>query len=206
MQINSAYLLTNSEVRKEAREKLKGNWGTAIGAFVVYSLIVFAISIIPIIGTITLLLITGAFTLGLAILYLNLVKYGSADFSDLFKGFNQFGKALGASLLMYLFIFLWSLLLIIPGIIASIRYSQTFYILAENPDMKVTEAINLSKKMMAGVKWKYFMLTLSFIGWALLSLLTFGIGYLWLIPYVYTSLAVFHTDLTRSYNGEITEN
>lgn len=203
--MDSANLLSNSEIRKGAREKLKGNWGTTILAFIIFLLILVPISLLPFIGVISNIILSGAFTLGFAILFLNLVRSGKAKFGDLFKGFNNFGKALLAYLLRSLFILLWGLLLIIPGIIAAIKYSQTFYILADNPNMKAIDAIRESKRMMEGNKWKYFKLQLSFIGWALLSILTLGIGYLWLAQYMYASYALFYEDL-KGNKFELEEN
>ncbi len=193
--MDSVNLLSNSEIRKIARKKLKGNWGTTILAFIIYMLIIIPINLIPIAGVITNLLISGAFTLGFAILFLNLVRSGNVNLGDLFKGFNNFGKALLAYFLMMLFILLWTLLLIIPGIIAALKYSQTFYILADNPNIRAIDAIRESKRMMNGHKWKLFKLQLSFIGWALLGILTLGIGYLWLVQYMYASYALFYENL-----------
>ncbi len=90
----------------------------------------------------------------------------------------------------------------IPGIVAALSYSQAFYILAENPGIGALEAIRISKRMMYGYKGKLFLLYLSFIGWAILSALTLGIGYLWLIPYVSTTLANFYEEVKRNYYGE----
>jgi uncharacterized membrane protein len=92
------------------------------------------------------------------------------------------------------------LLLIVPGIIAAISYSQTFYILADDPGMDAISAIDKSKKMMRGYKWKYFCLGLRFIGWALLCILTLGIGLFWLDTYMQTSFAKFYDDVKANYS------
>jgi uncharacterized membrane protein len=120
---------------------------------------------------------------------------------QLFSGFNRFGTALAAYLLVTIFTFFWMLLLIVPGIIAAISYSQTFYIIADSQNIDPMDAIDKSKKMMQGYKWKYFCLYLRFIGWALLCILTLGIGYVWLLPYVQTSTAKFYDDLKANYEG-----
>ena len=91
-------------------------------------------------------------------------------------------------------IFLWFLLLIVPGIVAALSYSMTFYILADEPDINAKEALEKSKIMMDGHKMDLFLLGLSFIGWALLCILTLGIGLLWLIPYMNVSAAKFYQD------------
>jgi uncharacterized membrane protein len=100
--------------------------------------------------------------------------------------------------ILYLFIFL--IILMIPVIMKSISYAQSMFVLKENLELSSLEAITLSKRMMVGYKWKYFTLYLSFIGWAILCLLTFGIGFLWLIPYVQTTMAEFYNQLSREYN------
>ena len=102
-------------------------------------------------------------------------------------------------LLMYVYKSLWALLFIIPGIIKGYAYAMTPFILNDNPDLRANEAIELSMAMMNGHKWDLFCLKLSFIGWVLLCIFTFGIGYLWLIPYRYTSYAVFYEDVKAEF-------
>ena len=101
--------------------------------------------------------------------------------------------------LMTLFIFLWSLLLVIPGIVKMFSYSMTPYILEEHPELSANEAIDRSRAMMKGHKFDLFWLILSFIGWMILCLFTFGIGYLWLVPYMETSIGAFYEDVKADY-------
>lgn len=117
-------------------------------------------------------------------------------FSNTFKGY--WNNALGV-VLMILFVYLWMLLFIIPGIIKGFAYSMTPYILKDNPELSANQAINLSVKMMKGHKFDLLCLCLSFIGWGLLSILTLGIGYFWLMPYMYTSMAAFYQDVKNDY-------
>lgn len=194
----------NVVLMQMARESLKGKWGLAIGTFVVYMLIAMALQIIPIVGPITSLIITGPLAMGLAIFSLAISRNQEAKLEQIFQGFNNFGTALGAYLLMVLFILLWMLLLIIPGIIAAISYSMTFYIIADDNSIGAMDAIDKSKKMMDGYKWKYFCLGCRFIGWALLCILTIGIGFLWLMPYMQVSMAKFYDDVKA--NSITTEN
>lgn len=126
-------------------------------------------------GSLYVILVSGAFTLGITLFFLAIFRREQVGVSDVFLGFEHFGKALGLLLFQTLFIFLWSLLFFIPGIIASIRYSQAFFILADNPDKSIRACMNESKMMMKGNKSKYFCLSLSFIGWMLLSALPAGI-------------------------------
>ena len=116
----------------------------------------------------------------------------------LFDGFKQFGTAFLTSLLMTIFICLWLMLLIVPGIIAMLRYSMTYFVLAENPGMSALDAIRTSKQLMKGRKWKLFCLWWRFFGWMLLCILTCGIGFLWLMPYMTASYARFYDDVRQA--------
>jgi uncharacterized membrane protein len=185
----------NVVLMQMAKESLKGKWGLAIGTAVVFMLLAGGPQIIPIAGSIASLIILGPLTLGFAVFSLSISRNQDAKLEQLFQGFSNFGNALGAYLLMGLFIILWMLLLIIPGIIAAISYSMTFFILADDSSIGPMEAIDKSKKMMAGYKWKYFCLGLRFLGWVLLCILTLGIGFLWLIPYMQVSMAKFYDDV-----------
>jgi len=181
-----------------ARESLRGKWGLAIGTCFVYLLIVSALQVIPVAGPIIALIITGPLMLGLTMFSLSLSRGLDARFDQLFQGFSNFGTALGTYLLMVLFIVLWMLLLIVPGIIAALSYSMAFFIVAEDSSITPMEAIDKSKKMMDGYKMKLFFMGLRFLGWALLCILTLGIGFLWLIPYMQVSVAKFYDDVKNN--------
>lgn len=187
----------NQYLMAQARESLRGQWGLAIGTYVVAQLILIVVQMIPKAGAIGVYIIGGPITLGLAIFALSLSRNQNPRLQQIFEGFQNFGVALGAYLLMVLFIFLWFLLLIVPGIIAAYAYSQTFYIIAEDPGIGPLQAIRKSKEMMRGNKWKLFCLNLRFIGWTLLCILTFGIGFLWLAPYMLISFAKFYDDVAH---------
>lgn len=121
-----------------------------------------------------------------------------AEVKDLFSQFHRFGDGFCLALLEGLYIFLWSLLFIIPGIIAAYRYAMAPFVLLENPDMTASEAIEASKQMMDGHKFELFWLELSFIGWDLLNIFTLGIGSLWLNPYKNAAYAAFFRSFRRS--------
>ena len=142
-------------------------------------------------------------------LFVNLVTYGWQLFTlrasreeetggaeTLFSCFQQFWRFLLAQLLMNLFITLWSLLFVIPGIIAAFAYSQTIYIMLDNPQISPLEAIGASKQLMRGHKFEYFTLQLSFLGWAYLSIFTFGLLGIWLNPYMQVTMANYYNALT----------
>lgn len=120
------------------------------------------------------------------------------DIKTLFSKFDQFGAGFLMRLLTILFTVLWTLLFIVPGIVASYSYAMAPFILAENPGMTASDAIRASKELMRGHKWSLFCLDLSFIGWALLCILTLGIGTLFLTPYMGASRAAFYRHITTS--------
>lgn len=190
----------NRILMTQARESLKGKWGLAVGTFLVYMLIMIAIQLIPIAGIIISILISGPMAIGLAIFALSISRKQDAKLSQIFDGFQKFSVGLGAYILLIIFVILWMLLLIVPGIIAALSYSQTFYIIAENDSIGSLEAITKSKEMMRGKKWKLFCLGFRFLGWALLSVLSLGIGLLWLMPYMTVSFAKFYDDI----KGQVT--
>lgn len=185
----------------EARAALNGKWPFAIGTFFVMPLILIGASLIPIVGTILSLLITGPLVVGATFLGLKIYKNEAAETNDLFFAFkHSFTNSVLAYLLMAVFILLRFLLLIVPGIIAALAYSQTYFILAENPSMDAYDAILKSKKMMMGYKWQYFKVGLRLFGLGILCLFTLGIGFLWLAPYQYVVYAKFYEEL-KSVNA-----
>lgn len=123
------------------------------------------------------------------------------EVSDLFSHFDRFADGFLLNLLTYLYTVLWSLLFIIPGIVASFSYAMAPFILTENPDMSAKEAITASKELMRGHRWELFCLRLSFIGWILLCALTIGIGDLFLRPYMAAAETAFYRNLSP-YAGQ----
>jgi uncharacterized membrane protein len=162
-----------------------------------------------IIGTVLIVGLTIGLVLGLAFFVLgsivgvgyakfnlNLVDAENAEINDLFKYFKFWKTTVLANLLRSLYIFLWSLLCGIPGIIASFAYAMVPYIMAENPEMSASEACAKSKEMMKGYKFDLFTLELSFIGWSLLCVLTCGIGFIVLTPYMEAAVADFYREIS----------
>jgi len=195
MSLDTQYLSLNRDLRSKAREGLKGRWGLPLGLCFVIGLISGMASSMGFVS----LIIGGALELGLSIFFLKWIRNEEPDFDDGFKGFNYFGASIGLYLLQLLFIMLWTLLFIIPGIIKAFSYSQAFYILADNPDLGPIEAITLSRRMMDGAKGKLFALYLHFFILGILCLFTLGIGFLWLIPFINTARAEFYEDLKKNY-------
>lgn len=135
---------------------------------------------------------------GILVLFLDFARGEKIENSKLFDGYtNGFQRIFTTGLLQFIYTVLWSFLFVIPGIIKSYSYSMTYYILKDNPELKNNAAIEKSMQMMDGRKLDLFLLHLSFIGWAILCLLTAGIGFIFLIPYMYTAQAHFYEDLKK---------
>ena len=219
--------MTSSELRAVARRNLEGTWGISVGVALVASLlggsmagagsnVNFNVSeenirnLPPVFWTVLLPLVSVAGLLSLAALILGgTVELGYAkfllkqhdrkelQFSDLFSQFERFGTGFAQKFLRTLFIVLWSLLFIIPGIVKGLSYAMTPFILEEHPELTASEAIKASMKLMDGHKMDLFILGLSFIGWSLLACLTMGIGFLFLNPYMNAAYAAFYRDISR---------
>ncbi len=185
----------NKILMANARDSLRGFWGLAIGALIIYFLVFCVLGLFPVIGTIATYIIVGPMTVGGVRFTLSVSRREKPEIGQLFSGFDRFGTHLAAYLLQTLFVCLWTLLLIIPGIIAALSYSMTYFIIAEDSSISASEAITKSKKMMKGNKWKLSYLGFRFTGWFLLVMLSFGIGFLWVGPYMYVSYAKFYDDL-----------
>ena len=190
--------MTRPEMKQLAKEKLRGNWGNVIIALLLFGLITGAAS--SLLGIIQLI-IAGPMAVGLAAVFLNLFRKGKTDLEDLFVGFKNFANNFITGLLVQLFIFLWSLLFVIPGIVKSYAYAMTFYIQHDHPEMNETDAITASRNMMKGHKADLFCLDLSFIGWYLLVGLTFGILAFYVVPYHRATRTAFYENLKAQQEG-----
>ena len=184
-------------LRNQAYEALRGKWTPAVVTSLVFCILLgVAVSLSRVNALLYLIAyLGGASIVAIGMLYAcwDLFTKGTLpEAGALFAPFKQYARTVGAVLLVFVYTLLWTLLLVIPGIIKAYSYSMTFYILRENPEMTAGDAITASQKMMDGHKMDLFLLSLSFIGWAILASITFGIGYLWLIPYIYTAYASFY--------------
>ena len=179
-----------------------GGINSEIGAFVLASL---PIIIVAALFMAVIYFVLGSFVgVGYAKFNLNLVDKKNAAFENLFEYFSHWKTTIIARLLRALYVFLWSLLFIIPGIVAGFSYAMTDYILAETPELTADEAITQSKTMMYGNRFRFFCLQFSFIGWGILATLAFGIGHLWLTPYKQAAYAAFYREVsgTEYYEEE----
>jgi uncharacterized membrane protein len=200
-------MLHARDFRHIAWNKLNGKWGTMVVITLIAIVILSACGSLFLwgVGEIALLLLTGPLTLGLIYCALCVVRQGNLDIKMMFDGFNNFVNALILYIINNVFIALWSLLLVIPGIVKAYSYSMSFYILADNLGLAANDARKQSMVLMHGNKWRLFCLHLSFIGWLLLSGITFGILLLWVIPYMQTATAEFYQDLISRQAPQVDE-
>ena len=138
---------------------------------------------------------------GIKSFYMNISRGLGGRVADIFEGYKQFFSISSVILVSTFFIMLWLLLLIIPGVIKAISYTQILRVKKDNPEMKALECIDESKSLMEGHKMEYFILQLSFIGWSVLTVFTLGILGFWLLPYMETTYAEFYDKLKEVKYG-----
>ncbi|HET6871480.1 MAG TPA: DUF975 family protein [Sporolactobacillaceae bacterium] len=206
-----------NDLKQQARNALANKWGLAILVTLLYAVFNYLVPngiewllsggdlgpsepTMPqvVSGLISILL--APLTIGLTWYFMDLFDGERARWTHLFEPFDvsNYLKMLGSVLLLWLYSFLWTLLFIVPGLVKSLAYSQTFFVMKDHPEMSINEAITRSRQLMNGYKWRYFFFTLSFIGWFILALLTMGIGFLWLLPYYYMSCVAFYRFLVEN--------
>jgi len=171
-----------------------GSLDSDVGAFLVASRIYIVLA--GLVLAVIHLVMGSVVGVGYARFNLELVDRKEPGFEHLFRYFTHWENAICTSLLKDLYVILGFLLLVFPGIIAAYSYSMTAYILAEHPEMSASEVLAASKDMMRGNRWRLFCLEISFIGWAILSAFTLGIGNLWLTPYENAAKAAFYREIS----------
>lgn len=183
--------------------QLNGNWGKAAVVTFVYIALSAVISTLE--STLwNASLFTYLFIIPVAysynVLFLDNLRTGKElEVKSIFDGFNDYTRVLGTYLLVYIYTILWTLLLIIPGIIKSLSYSMVPLVLKDNPELSFNAAIERSMAMMEGHKWEYFCLILTFIGWFLLLIITAGIASLWVTPYMSATFANYYEAVKAEY-------
>lgn len=194
-----------SQMRAAARAALSGKWGGAVLLTLIYMLVMGAVPVAA--GyylfngsdsILQFLLLPLSYSFVVAFLE-NSRNGNEYKVNQLLEGFYDYKRILLTFLLVGVYTLLWMLLFVIPGIIKSYSYSMTAYILKDNPDLKYNGAIERSMAMMKGHKFDLFYLQLTFIGWGLLCLLTCGIGFLWLSPYMSSAMANFYEDVKAEF-------
>ncbi len=236
---------SNTELKNTALAALKGNWAQAVGAYVLFALIIIFASSYSVYTSVAmqselqtrLAGASGDFFQTLAIMQdpaiqalqrqsnagsalsflvsiflLYPIGVGFANACKMLLGgnpdvihntfsitFEKYLHKVWTMFLMGLFIVLWSLMLIIPGIIKSFSYAMVPFIVEDNPELSADEAIDRSRAMMRGHKFDLFWLYLSFLGWAILAVIPAGLGFIWLVPYMETTTAAFYQEVKADY-------
>jgi uncharacterized membrane protein len=200
--------MKSREIRELARETLGGSifsseWMKGLLAYILLSLVNGAVAGMSM-GLLSIL-VTGPLTFGFYSCFLQLARKQHTEVAaTVFGGFEKdFINSVGTSILINLAVAVGSFFFVIPGIIVQLMLSMTFYIRADHPEYSILDAMGKSANMMRGNKWRLFKLYFSFIGWHIISTITFGLGYLWIAPYIQTAEATFYKSLV---DGEEVES
>jgi len=192
--------MENNQIMKEAQESLKGKWGISIAACLIAGVITIMITILGgyLInedwgGNLLSLFVTPPIGVGLALFFLNLHDGNKLEINTIFNPFKDVWlNSVLAYFMMIVIILIGFILFIIPGVIATLMFSQVFYIISEDNKIDPYNALVKSKKMMEGNKWKLFKIMLRILLLAIVCILTLGIGFIWLAPYQNAVYAKFY--------------
>jgi uncharacterized membrane protein len=203
-------------LKNQARNALSNSWGSAVLVTLLYGIFNYLVPngiewllsggnmgpsepTMPQVVSNILSILLAPLTIGFTWYFMELYNGDRTRWTRLFDPFDisNYLKMFGSVLLLWLYSFLWTLLFIVPGIIKSLAYSQTYFVMKDHPELSINQAITRSRELMNGYKWKYFLFGLSFIGWFILACITLGIGFLWLVPYYYMSCVAFYRHLTE---------
>ena len=143
------------------------------------------------------ILISGLLYFGYYSFFLKVSRNEEVTWQELFARTDLFLPYIAISFLVGFFTFLWTLLLMIPGIIAVLNYSMVYYVALDNPELGAMDVIRKSKELMNGHKMELFILQLSFIGWGIVGIFTLGILYFWLVPYMQVTMANFYNEIKK---------
>lgn len=206
-------MINNASLRAEGKTARNNNMTTMVLAFLIYLIVGAIYSALDYYGTdivtvgnytditynnlylvsiVFFLLLVVHVQYGFDVTALASVRGNNVPLSTMGNGFKRYGKILVAGLLKLIYTTLWTLLFIIPGIVAAYKYAMTYYILQDHPEMSGNQAIAASKKLMYGHKWELFVLHLSFLGWLILCALTLGILSFWVVPHIACTNAAFY--------------
>ena len=192
---------TNQDYKNRALASLDGKWNNAVVATLIAVAITMAGGFFgdTISGVWSLLCLPLEW--GFGVYFLNLIRHEDIAYNRLFDGYQDFVRIFLTLLLMAIFIIIGTCLLIVPGIIIALMVSQTYYIMKDDTQIAYLDAMKKSADMMKGHKMEFFWLALSFIGWAILACLTFGLGFLLFMPYWNATTAHYYEDLKAEWHG-----
>ncbi len=202
--------MNTTELKANAKEQLRGKWAVAIATVLVANILIdsdvmykvsekFGLIGLSISCSLISLFLGGVISVGLCKFLLDMTtKREEPRFETLFSQFNIYLKTLGLNILITLSVCIGTILFIVPGIIVGLMFSQSYYILSEDPSKSITQCIKESVDMMNGHKWDLFYLELTFIGWWLLTAITVGIAGLWVAPYVKVTETNFYLSIKNN--------
>ena len=202
--------MNTAELKANAKEQLRGKWAVAIATVLVANILIdsdvmykvsekFGLIGLSISCSLISLFLGGVISVGLCKFLLDMTtKREEPRFETLFSQFNIYLKTLGLNILITLSECIGTILFIVPGIIVGLMFSQSYYILSEDPSKSITQCIKESVDMMNGHKWDLFYLELTFIGWWLLTAITVGIAGLWVAPYVKVTETNFYLSIKNN--------
>jgi len=200
-------MITRTKLKNEALATLRGKWTQPVLAALIVILVIGVTEggyqtksyTFVTLGFLIALLVSYNLQYGFEVAMLRFRRGREDSVNEMLAaGFKEdYGRVLGISLLRAVFIFLWALLLIVPGIIKSYAYAMTAYIAEDHPELGPKECIDQSQAMMQGHKMDLFILDLSYIGWILLGILSLGIGFLWIGPWMDMAHARFYEELKQ---------
>ena len=202
--------MNTAELKANAKEQLRGKWAVAIATVLVANILIdsdvmykvsekFGLIGLSISCSLISLFLGGVISVGLCKFLLDMTtKREEPRFATLFSQFNIYLKTLGLNILITLSVCIGTILFIVPGIIVGLMFSQSYYILSEDPSKSITQCIKESVDMMNGHKWDLFYLELTFIGWWLLTAITVGIAGLWVAPYVKVTEINFYLSIKNN--------
>ena len=174
--------MKRSELKKAAKAQIKGNVWTFFVVNLLNSLLT----------GVTIGILSPAINTSVCAMYLQLTRGEEVSVGDMFCRMKTLGKSWWLMILIAFFLSLWSMLAAIPGMIKSYAYSMAYYALAENPELTARQALRRSKQIMKGHKWQRCVLDLSFFWWHLLGGITFGLAYIYIVPYMNATVANFY--------------
>lgn len=192
--------MDRAAIKTHAKKQIKGKIFTLLAIYIIVALALGIVNFIPMVGSIAAIVVAGPIAYAFSKIYLDITKKGTEPkIEELLVGFkdDNFSRTFIAYLRYEVFVFLWSLLFIIPGIIKSIAYSQMYFLMVEDPKMDAATAQKKSMEIMEGHKGEYFVLQLSFIPWYLLVCITLGIASIYVTPYIATANAEFYNKLKK---------
>lgn len=187
--------MSNAEMKNRSKQILAGNWGLAIAVAVVGTVITMAAASLRGIGS---ALVSGPVSVGVCGIYLRLLRGDEPEFSEMFDGFRNFVNTFIAGLLISVLVAVFTILLVVPGIIKALAYSQAYCILHDHPDMDGWSALKASEQMMVGHKMELFELYLSFLPWMLLCVFVWP-AILYVGPYMGMTMAQYYEKISAQY-------